>query len=61
MVCTPGKREITEKTFDYDYNTTAWLAATVVGFPGFCYFLCKGELNASKNTCINNAKGVKYP
>eukprot|EP00614_Pseudopedinella_elastica_P005382 CAMPEP_0172606474 /NCGR_PEP_ID=MMETSP1068-20121228/26683_1 /TAXON_ID=35684 /ORGANISM="Pseudopedinella elastica, Strain CCMP716" /LENGTH=101 /DNA_ID=CAMNT_0013409183 /DNA_START=66 /DNA_END=371 /DNA_ORIENTATION=+ len=48
-----GRREITEKSFEYNSKTTPQLLATIVAFPIFCYFLCKNELQASNNTCIN--------
>mmetsp|Transcript_1402 Transcript_1402/g.4301 ORF Transcript_1402/g.4301 Transcript_1402/m.4301 type:complete len:80 (-) Transcript_1402:366-605(-) len=38
-----GKREITEKSFDYTWTNTPVLIATLFLFPAGVYFLCKGQ------------------
>ena len=48
-----GRREISEKSFEYNRKTMPALIGTCVIFPIFCYFLCKNELQTSNNTCIN--------
>eukprot|EP00617_Octactis_speculum_P014532 CAMPEP_0185766832 /NCGR_PEP_ID=MMETSP1174-20130828/39067_1 /TAXON_ID=35687 /ORGANISM="Dictyocha speculum, Strain CCMP1381" /LENGTH=105 /DNA_ID=CAMNT_0028450681 /DNA_START=21 /DNA_END=338 /DNA_ORIENTATION=+ len=48
-----GKREITEKTFDYTSTNVPMLIATLAVFPAFVFALCKTELQNSGNTCIN--------
>jgi len=48
-----GRREITEKAFEYTPKATVTLLLTMVAFPAFVYGLCKSELETSGNTCIN--------
>jgi hypothetical protein len=54
-----GRREISEKAFEYGSKEMFRLFFTVGVFPVFCYFLCKNELQTSINTCVNdNGQGL---
>jgi len=40
-----GKREITEKSFEFDSNTIPWLIGTCLLFPAFVFNWTSDELN----------------
>ncbi|GMI04376.1 hypothetical protein TrRE_jg13259 [Triparma retinervis] len=39
-----GKREITEKTFEFGPNNVPWLIGTCVAFPLFVYYWTRSEM-----------------
>ena len=40
-----GKREITEKTFEFDSTSVPWLLGTMLAFPAFVWYWTADEMS----------------